>query len=275
MTTENENAAIIENPADIKVIKKIDTTQYNVDAHADTLIEAIPEVTESAISAHNDEQAAITESAAGLVDKNGNSFDPSIHQVDKDGAPKESSTGKLMLKRGRKAGSTSAVKSKVGNAATQPMQDSGQTGLNENQLQQAAVTGKVSAHMLINVSMMIGGKDFAPVVDKNTGIDEKLALESAFTDYYIATGKVDMPPNVALLLTIGMYALPRFAMPTVQTNLKAKGGKIYTWWQNRKLKKQIKKQNKEASNNGAQSDFGNDGKRENDTSETTSAGLQK
>lgn len=256
------------------VIKKEFDTEsigINIESHATDIIESIPEVTESAINIHNDTENAIIESAAGLVDKNGDSFNTAIHQVDADGKPKTSARGKLMLKRGRKAGATSMPpKSKIGSSQTQANLPAA-TGLNENQLQQAAVTGKVSAHMLINVSMMIGGKDFAPQKIAATGIDEAAALESAFTDYYIATGKVDMPPNVALLLTIGMYALPRFAMPTVQTNLKVKGGKIYTWWQNRKLKKQSKK----AKQNGSQSDIGNDGKRENDVSETTSAGLQK
>ena len=268
----NENNETGEFKPVIKKEIETESISNNLESQAATLIENIPEVTESAISAHTDEQNAINESAAGLVDKHGNSFDPSIHQVDKDGHPKESARGKLMLKRGRKAGAPSnRPQSKVNTGAPQPMQDTGQPGLSENQLQQAAVTGKVSAHLLINMSMMVGGNEFAPQIDPKTKIDEKAALESAFTDYYIATGKVDMPPGTALALTVGMYILPRFMMPTVQTKLKAKGGKIYTWWQNRKLKKQAKKAGKQ---NGAQSNTGNDGKRENDTSETISANLQ-
>jgi len=245
-------------------------------AQAAAIMETIPETTETAIEAHHKETAEIEQAADGLIDKNGNTFDPSLHQTDSDGKPKVSgATGKLLLKRGRKAGaSTRKPKSTVNIPGAQGKQETGQPGLSESQLQNAAVTGNVAASMLVNVSMMIGGKDFAPGKDAATGIDEKAALDSAFTDYFIATGKTDFPPGVALTLTIGMYILPRLTMPTVQTNLKAKGGRVYTWWQNRKLKKLQKKQAKEAGNNGAQSNTGNDGKRENDTGQTVSANLQ-
>lgn len=272
MTDKQENPGT-EKP-EFTVIKDL-TPPADVQAHAAAIIENIPEPTESAIEVHAHETAQIEQAASGLVDKNGNSFDPQLHQVDKDGKPKESATGKLMLKRGRKSGATrSKPKSTVNIPGAQGKQEPGQPGLTESQLQQAAVTGNVAASMLVNVSMMIGGKDFAPGKDPATGIDEKAALDSAFTDYFIATGKTDFPPGVALTLTIGMYVLPRLTMPTVQTNLKAKGGRIYTWWQNRKLKKLHKKQAKEAETNGAQSNTGNDGKRENNAGQTISAELQ-
>jgi len=258
----------------VEIIKDL-TPDDNLQGHADSIIDSIPEPTESAIETHEQETARIEqEAAAGPVDKNGNTFDPSQHQTNADGSPKVSAaTGKLLLKRGRKAGAgtTRQAKSTVNTTGVQGKQVPGQPGLSEAQLQNAAVTGNVAASMLINVSMMIGGADFAPQVDQKTGIDEKAALESAFTDYFIATEKTDFPPGVALTLTIGMYILPRFMLPTVQTNMKAKGWRIYTWWQNRKLNKLKKKQ---AKNNGAQSNSGNDRERENDAGEKVSANLQ-
>lgn len=263
--TENEENPINDDKPQFTVVKEL-----AVSNQADEIINSIPEVTESAIHAHTQQQVEIEQTSQGLTDKNGEPFSPDKHQVDSDGNPKLSAKNKLMLKRGRKSGSTaSPVKSKVANPSTQgtqiPCQDEA------HKIQHAQATGKVSAHLLINMSMMIGGSDFAPQIDPKTGVNEKEALEAAFTDYYISTGKVDLPPSAALAITVAMYALPRFMLPNVQTRVKAGGGRIYTWWQNRKLKKQLKKQGK---TNGAQSDTGNDGKRENDTSETISAGLQ-
>ena len=214
-----------------------------------------------------------TKETGFITDTDGNSFNADIHQIDAAGKPRIGVNGKLMKKRGRKKGSAPNVrqpgKSTIGGGPA--ASDTGAPALSEAQRQQAAVTGVVSASLLINVSMMLGGDDFAPVLNTEHGIDEKKALESGFTDYFIATGKTDFPPGVALTLVVSMYILPRLTKPKVQSAIKAKGGKIYTWWHERKARKLKTKQEKE---NGAQSNTGNDGKRENDISETTSANLQ-
>lgn len=205
--------------------------------------------------------------SAGPVDKYGDTFDPDKHQTESDGSPKLSKAGKLCLRPGNRSKSRTSKKagtndSKVFTPGSQAVNPA--TGLSPAQEQQARVTGKVAASLLVNVSMMVGGQDFAPRVVPEQNFDEMAVLESGFADYLIATGKTDLPPGVALTTVVAMYMLPRFTMKTTQTRAKAVGGKIYTWWQNRKLKKQRKAEKK---SNGAQSDTGNDGKRENDTSE--------
>ena len=260
---------------ELPVVKELDSL-------ADDIIEAMPDVSQDAIEAQAGVQTPETPAApesgpapgspgpSVAVDVDGNSFNPEIHKTGPDGKPTLSRLGKLIKKPGRKRGYTVGGQSTIAGVPGSTGSSDELPPLTPAQRQQAAYTGRVSASLLINVSMMIGGEDFAPRVDAATGIDEKLALESGFTDYFIATRKTDLPPGVALCCVVGMYILPRFTQPKVQNRIKTKWQKVSDWYQGRKARKQAEK----GKANGTQPDSGNDRKRQNDTGQVSGAELQ-
>lgn len=84
-------------------------------------------------------------------------------------------------------------------------------------------------------SVALGGEEWQP---RNE--NEKPMLEEGFASYFESQQWTDLPPWLGLCACIGMYALPRFAMP--KTKERAKGfkswiaNKYITWRANRARK---------------------------------------
>jgi len=173
------------------------------------------------------------------TDKRGDTFNPDVHAVDDDGSPKLTAAGNFAKRRGRKLGQTSNVS--VVSSPGQPKQVSSQQ---EQMTAQAAVSGRSAAGLLFTLGCVIGGEEWQPMVDKATGLDERAMLEKAFADYFLSTGKTDIPPGWALTIAVGAYAAPRFTAP--KTKLRAKNffGKLRLWYKNRKLDKETAKAEK-------------------------------
>lgn len=198
-------------------------------------VDAIPETTPEAIASH--EQKQVEQSApatnSNVTDKNGDTFDSTKHKADDTGKPILTKTGKLSLKPGAKSGTKKpSVQSRIGQEAQEPchpyLNDTIKNphGMTEPQLNQAAAMGRVSSSMFINVSMLIGGEAFAPKQDAATGANESEILFQAFNDWHIQSGNVDLPPNAALCLCLGMYVLPRLTDPRVIERMKAAKTKL-------------------------------------------------
>lgn len=211
------------------------TGSANLEAITDNLSAEMPEVQEHALAQEQENEKARSAEYADLRDRDGNPFDPSVHKTNKAGEPTLSTKGLLVKKPGRKAG-TKTTQSVVGSTG-----DSGagsSVGLDQvKQEQQARATGVVAANMLVTLGVVVGGEEWQPMKDKETGIDEKTMLESAFGDYFVATGKTDLPPNMALTVAISGYVLPRFFMPKTKTRFQKFALVIKKWWANKKLKK--------------------------------------
>jgi hypothetical protein len=62
-------------------------------------------------------------------------------------------------------------------------------------------------------------------------------LESAFGDYFEATGKTDIPPGMALTVAIGGYMLPRFTMPKTRSRM----GKVKDWFVKKLADRKLRK----------------------------------
>ena len=198
---------------------------------AGDLIASMPEVQEHAIQQEIDTESQKMAEYAHLVDVGGNSFDPDIHKTTKSGEPTLSPKGKLIKKAGRKP-KPEQQQSRVGGA---PVRSSDSP---ESQLRaQSRASGLVTANILMQVGIVAGGDEWRPMIDEASGLNERAMLEGAFSDYFEATGKTDLPPNLALLVAVGAYVVPRFTMPKTQTRVgKLKAG-IKGWFVNRKLKK--------------------------------------
>jgi|APSaa5957512493_1039668.scaffolds.fasta_scaffold11400_4 hypothetical protein len=209
----------------------------------------MPAPNEDAVAEHLKEKQEQEEINSQFVDNKGNPFDANIHKVDKSGNPVLTSTGKLSRKPGRKA-NTGSVKnaSILGNVSQGPKNT---TPENLEQKQSAIIT----VDCLLTTSQMFGGEEFAPKIDVKSGLDERETMIQSFEKYYIAKGIGDIPPGALLALTLTSYFGPRFFMPQTQSRM----SKIKMWF---KYKFFSKKGNK-----NAQSDSGDNGKRENTPSE--------
>lgn len=206
----------------------------SVESIADNLSATMPDVQEHAIAQEEATENAKLAQFSHLKDRDGNSFDPSIHKTDKDGAPTVSAGGKLIKKPGRKAGNSAGAspKSFVNIPDSQKAPDP-----DAKLRMQARATGTMAANLIIQIGIVAGGEEWQPRQDEKIGLDEKFMLETAFADYFEATGKTDIPPGMALTVAVGAYALPRFTMPKTQTRVQKAGTSIKQWWANRKLKK--------------------------------------
>lgn len=208
----------------------------------DDLISDMPQVSDNAIAEHeeqerkfnaNDETPAANASpvsGSAPTDKNGKAYDPNTHEI-------SPLTGKAIKKRrGGKSGSTSS--SVVVNSQTSK---SSQISTVDKSVVEARATGKFAASAMIGLCVGVFGDEFNP--QKTDTYDERGYLENAFGDYFVATGRTDLPPSMALVVAIGVYVAPRFTQPKTQTKL----GAIKDWaiskyfgW---RAKKDLKKQN--------------------------------
>lgn len=209
--------------------------QAKISAIGNTLVEDMPEVQQHAIDQEAEQQAEKIAEHTGPdapKDKNGATFDPAIHKVDKQGNPTLTKLGNLILKPGRKAGKSTTGASVVNTPGSAPTDPAIQKRA------ESRAAGVASANLILMLGVGIGGDEWQPRVDEKQGLNEKTMLEGAFGDYFEATGKTDIPPGMALTVAIGAYALPRFTMPKTQSRVG-----IFKKWitkkiANRRLKKE-------------------------------------
>jgi hypothetical protein len=207
------------------------TPTATVESIAAELVGEKPGVSEHAIAAH----AARQEANAGK-DPTGSSFNPAIHAVNADGSPRKTTTGRFALKRGKKAGTVEAPK-----ATAKGIVIPGATPGAGAKEQEARAGGVGATNLVLMTMVALGGQEWAPVKDDKVGRDEKLMLETATGDFFVAQGWQDLPPGWALVAAWGMYALPRFAMPQTRTRVQRikewAYGKIGAWRARRAAKR--------------------------------------
>lgn len=213
---------------------------------AGDLIGSMPDVSEETVlAAANDAEKdrEKTKSFGHLIDRSGDSFDPAKHQTNDDGTPKTGTGGKLLKRRGRKKGGHNGTvsRSTIGGQHTQ---DSGHDAEKESQRAAAYTSGTAAANLVFSVGIALGGEEWQPAKDAQHGVDEQKQLTAAFGEYFLATGNTDIPPGIALTITLGAYALPRFTMPKTQTRAKSLWEKIKAWRMNRKADKALAKDHK-------------------------------
>ncbi len=200
---------------------------FNFNFVSENLVKNMSDVQEHTVNAHLQKEAEEREIErakwAGLVDKNGNGFDPfakpQIHRTKKDGSPSLSRNGKLILL-------NKTLKNENGTEQEQIAEA-------ENAMTKA--TSKVVANTIINICSVVGGEEWRPIEQK--GMSEREMLEEAFFEYFKAKGVDDIPPSLGLGIALSAYAIPRFTMPVTRS----KFGKLKDWIvrkiADRKLKK--------------------------------------
>jgi len=215
--------------------KTVDPTQATDNASLDVisadLVSSMSDVQNHAIELEETKQIESTSQYSHLVDKNGTPFDPNLHKVKKDGEPTISKTGILMLKPiVKKKGITEQGPNNTTLNSGQVVETTQE--LSDQEKQQCVALGKISANALFSLGRMLGGEEWTP--SKSGGYDEAAAMEAAFSEYYISSGKTEISPAMGLTIAIGAYAAPRFVMPETQKKGKSFGKKVFAWWNKRK-----------------------------------------
>lgn len=194
----------------------------------------------------------------GKTDKYGNSFNPEIHQVNKDGTPRiNRKDGFISMKAGKwNRTYKERPKSKIGRIpGSEPegkpepetIKETFKSGLTPQ------MAGKVAADHTFLIGMMLGGDEWRPMKDESIGLDEAAFLTTAYANYFESMGITDIPPGWMLVIALSGYVLPRLTMPKTQTRLSR-----LTGWIKRKTGRVFKR--------GARSDIRHDGERKDDTS---------
>lgn len=183
--------------------------EFSFDNLTSSLVDELPPVQQHAIDSAA-EDAAIESPVESTASPD--AFNPLIHATGSDGNGVKTRTGAWRKKRKSKS-----QESTIGAPV--------ETGPSKSEVS-ARAGGIAAANLLIVMGIGIGGDEWHPRVDQSTGMDEKRMLETAFGDYFVATGKADLPPGWALAAAIGMYTLPRFYMPKTKQRV----SNVWQWF---------------------------------------------
>lgn len=128
-------------------------------------------------------------------------FNPEIHATNEDGTPRTKKDGSFALKRGRK--SSAVLPSGESALPDAP------TPVSANKVEAAKkinykALGKVYAGIFIGGTASIIGPEWNPA-----NKEEQTNLENAFSAYAESTGAQDLPPGLALVMTVAMYGAAR------------------------------------------------------------------
>jgi len=141
-------------------------------------------------------------SIAGMHSEAHPGFDPAIHATAPDGSPKRKADGTYAMKRGRKAGSPLPPKYS-GSGSTKEID----AATIEPQVARISAdeAARQSANLLINGCVLLCGEQIGIPENK----DEAQGLLFGFKNYYEARGVPNIPPEIGLIITVGMYVAPR------------------------------------------------------------------
>ena len=206
-----------ENPENQEKIEETQPGQNPLDSIAADLMAKEPGISEHVIEQELEKETERIENAQ--IDVNGATFDPAQHAQDENGNPIKTASGAFRRKSGRKSGATvtqTATRSQLGNIHAGKTQE---PPINAG----AVMAAKGATNLLFQMGIMIGGDEWQPVIDNNTGHNEPAFIEKAFTDYFVANEINDFPPGISLCLAVGICALPRLRMPKTQTRLQKLG----------------------------------------------------
>lgn len=164
-------------------------------------IDTASEIQDAEIPATDSSQSSETDAA-------GESWNPELHATGATGGGVKTAKGTWRRRRGAGAARSGSI---VGarRAGVPPL-----ASVNDVQ---ARAAGVACAHTLFMVGSALGGPEWQPRNDAEHA--ETKMMETAFGDYFVATGRTEFPPGLALTLAISAYAMPRFTMPVTRSRL--------------------------------------------------------
>lgn len=171
---------------------------------------------------------ATIENIAEVHTEKHDGFNPEIHALDSEGKPLKKADGTYAKKRGRKAGSNPA-----GSALPSP--NAPATGNAPSTLGGGLTSenaAKQICNMLLNGAVAVFGSEWEP-----ENKDEAKALVFTFKDYFDIRGVPQFPPEIGLILGIGVYVIPRLKAEKTRTKLQLWKDNVTLWFRKRAQKK--------------------------------------
>lgn len=157
-------------------------------------------------------------------------FNPEIHATNEDGTPRTKKDGSFALKRGRKSGAIlPSGESELPDAPT-PLSNSAVKTEAAKKINYKAL-GKVYAGIFIGGTASIIGPEWNPA-----NKEEQTNLENAFSAYAESTGAQDLPPGLALVMTVAMYGAARLHHENTRSKFAALKDKLkigFLWIKNK------------------------------------------
>lgn len=182
-----------------------------------------------------------------VSEKTGDVFNPDIH-VSRNGEPVLNKDGSFRKKPGM--GSPNAKRTlnyPGGSGAPESAEETPELS------PQMSLAAESAAAIYINTGVVFFGAEWLP--DRET--TEKEELVAAFEQYLLAKGITDIPPGLALAITMFGYAAKRFERPQTKTRLTQ-----LAYWAHYQINRFRRK------GNGPRDDLGTYRMRENNASET-------
>jgi hypothetical protein len=208
-----------------------DEKTADLDALGDALTSEIPEPQQHAIDQAVADAKADPDNpqdSSVEVDKLGIPWNPEIHSKGADGKGILTAKGTWRKRRGLK-GSASYINTDAASAAgAKKAEEDPKVTEQRTHEHQCRMAGAMAGTMLVRLSAGIGGEAFLPrtiTIPGGLTYNEEQFLQTAFGDYFVAKGIVDIPPGMVLVSALSMYYLPRFQQPEVR----AKGSKFFRW----------------------------------------------
>lgn len=158
-------------------------------------------------------------------DRQGRSFDPSLHEVDAWGNPKLNRDGFLAGKPGRPGkGEKTGFQKEIHSGGEEAAGNSQKT-ISQNQNM-----AKITTALFIKLGVGLFGDEWYP--QKNTypdigvTVDEQSEMIAAFDQYFRSKNMSDLTPGWALVLSLSAYAAARMTQPKTQSRFKIIAGRV-------------------------------------------------
>lgn len=175
----------------------------------DDIVAEEPEADRPLEELQNEAEPGTTENNSGNAQGTPNDgFDPSIHATDEHGNPKKNADGTFSKRRGRKPGSGNGKSSANPEAVV------------NTEASQAQALGVMTAQVQFALCQGFIGPEWKPTPN------EECSIATAWGQYYLATGRTDMPPSMIVLAATLSYAHPRLQAENTQSKLR----KFINWF---------------------------------------------
>lgn len=142
-------------------------------------------------------------------------FNPAIHAVDEYGHPKLNKDGSYSLKRGRKAGNKNTTNTNADTNRTNESIPNG-TGGNNSTIDYRG-TGQLLSGLFFGGCISTFGESWNPTKKEQDDIEKQTIR------FCEAKNIGDIPPGIALVMCVTLYALPRMSDPTTKAKLRQWG----------------------------------------------------
>lgn len=177
-------------------------------------IQAMPEPQDHALQAvvgrlegeTGQEIAPAPSPVKGETDSDGRAFDPSFHE-----SPKRlNSEGWIAKKRGRNRSFVASETKSKPNPQTGHVEQTSAHTKSVDIAAECALAGETSAALFVSIGALFLGQEFLP-----ENKDENKVLSKSFEQYFIAKGKPDIPPGIALACSLLVYSAKRWNAPKI------------------------------------------------------------